>query len=308
MPDARESSRPPITPSLTGAIQPHGWLVVCDARAVKILRHSANLADLFPGRTFIGTKLSDLLGSATAHGLRNSLARITVPARPALLPNCVFPGCEGAFDLTTSQAGEETLVEIEKAEPEMDRQALDRVRTMVERISVATELERLLQTAARLVFSVLHYDRVDILRFRADGTAERVAGQHSHDLEASEAPPELPASCRRELQSELMRVVANVEAPPAEILSEPGARPLDLTLAHLRAVSDDEREALAREGFVASLSIALPIDGVLWGALLCRNRQARKPATDMRTGLDIFAGFLALRVQVLLQKKALGKG
>ena len=49
------------------------------------------------------------------------------------------------------------------------------------------------------------------------------------------------------------------------------------------------------------------VDGVLWGALLCRNRDARIPATDMRAGLEIFVSFLALRVQVLLQKQALGK-
>ena len=51
MPDARESvSRPPINPGFSQAIQRHGWLIVCDARAVRITRHSANLADLFPGR------------------------------------------------------------------------------------------------------------------------------------------------------------------------------------------------------------------------------------------------------------------
>ncbi len=70
----------------------------------------------------------------------------------------------------------------------------------------------------------------------------------------------------------------------------------------MRAASRDERDALRADGFAASLSIALVIDDALWGAILFRDRAPRHPAMDMRAGLDIFAEFLALRVQVLLQR------
>ena len=65
------------TRSTSPAIQPRGWVLVCDEPAARVLDHSANLARLFPARAegFIGLALRDLLGSATAHALRNGLAR-----------------------------------------------------------------------------------------------------------------------------------------------------------------------------------------------------------------------------------------
>ncbi len=98
---------------------------------------------------------------------RNSLARFAGPARPALLPDCAFPGLDGAFDLLSCQSGDETLIEIEKAAVAADRLALDRTRVMIERIARGQDLGRLLQTAARLIFSVLQFDRADIVRFHA---------------------------------------------------------------------------------------------------------------------------------------------
>ena len=99
------------------AIQPCGWLIVCNAQATKVLRHSANLGLLFPdhAKSFIGASVSELLGSETAHGLRNALARFIGPTRPALFLDRRLAGRDGAFDIATSPAGDETLIEIEQA-------------------------------------------------------------------------------------------------------------------------------------------------------------------------------------------------
>src|SRR5271157_3230702 len=79
MSDARRSKkrRKEAEAAQSDAIQPVGWLIVCNAQASKVLRHSANLGLLFPERAgpLIGAPLSELLGSETAHGLRNALAR-----------------------------------------------------------------------------------------------------------------------------------------------------------------------------------------------------------------------------------------
>ncbi len=309
MSDAREIASSEDLRVQPDAIQGHGWLIGCDARAVQILRHSANLGALFPGWTvpFIGAKLTNLLGSETAHGLRNSLARFAGPARPALLPDCVFPGCEGVFDVTACVAGEEILVEIEKAELAGDRLALDRTRAMIDRIALGMDTKRLLLSATRLVFSVLQYDRAEIVRFNADGSSELVAQQHSHDLDAPEKPPEFSELARARLRDERTRLIVDAAAAPAPILSEPGAAPLDLTSARLRAAAQDERVALRHEGFTASLSIALMIDEALWGAIVFRDRAPRNPAMDLLTSVEIFADFLALRLH-LLQKQALEEG
>ncbi len=170
------------------AIQPHGWLIACDERATVVRRHSANLQALFPARAdpFIGANLRDVIGSEAAHALRNALSRFAGPARPSLLPGWSFPGCEGLFDLAAYASEDETIVEIEIAGPSDPRSVFDRTRAMIERISQAHEIDKLLHSAARLIGSMLLYERVAILRFDADGSVRVVAGQKTQEKARAE--------------------------------------------------------------------------------------------------------------------------
>ncbi len=67
------------------AIQPHGWLIVCDESAAKVRRHSANLSDLFRRWTpepFIGAALREILDK---HSSRAFASRL-LPALSASTP------------------------------------------------------------------------------------------------------------------------------------------------------------------------------------------------------------------------------
>lgn len=298
------------------AIQPFGWLVVVDEMASAVRGCSANLDLLFPDREGapVGAALNDLLGQPAAHSLRNALTRCSDHGRPALVQGIGFAGQDGAFDLAVSRRGPQALIEIERAPAQADLGALDRVRAMIERIAHPTTVEKLLTTAARLLFSTLQYDRVTVLRFGGDGATEVLARQQTHAL-----PPETPAAslsedARSQLAAARVRLIADRDAPPAPIVSVAETRTstpepdLDLTFALLRAAEPEERDALRSEGFAASLSLALVVDGALWGAILCQNRTPRLPPMAARVVAEIFAGVLSLHVQTLVQKKALSDG
>jgi light-regulated signal transduction histidine kinase (bacteriophytochrome) len=316
---ARLSENPPeeAEAAQPDAIQPCGWLIVCNAQASKVLRHSANLGLLFPDRgdSFIGSSVSELLGSETAHGLRNALARFISPTRPALFLDRQLAGSDGAFDIATSRSGDETLIEIEQASPRGDRDALDRMRAMIDRIAPTTEVEKLLTTAARLIFSVLQYDRVSILRFEEDGSTRVVAQHKSLDLEQDDAAADLTNIPRARLDAARIRFIVDHDAPPTPILGEADRTPLDptlldpagldLTWSYLRAPDDDERQALRRGGFAASLSVTLMVDGAVWGLVLCQDRAPRHPSMSVRAVTEIFGDFVSLQLQALLQKRAL---
>ena len=291
------------------AIQPCGWLIVCNAQATKVLRHSANLRLLFPDRanSLIGASVSELLGSETAHGLRNALARFIGPTRPALFLDRRLAGLDGAFDIATSRAADETLIEIEQAPAQSDRDGLDRMRAMIDRVVQAAEAEKLLATAARLIFSVLHYDRVSILRFEDDGSTRLLAQQKSVDLAQEDRAADLTGAPQPRLDGPRIRFIADHDAPPSPILGEEDGVPLDLTWSCLRAADVGERQFLRRGGFVASLSLTLMVDGVLWGLVLCQDRQPRHPSMSVRAVTELFGDFLSLQLQTLLQKRTLAK-
>ncbi len=292
------------------AIQPHGWLIVCDESAAKVRRHSANLSDLFRRWTpepFIGAALREILGPEVTHTLRNALSRNATPAPPALLMAVQFPGCEGAFDLAVHATGGETLIEIEPAAPDADRSLFDRLRASVARIAQSADVAKLLRIAARLIFSMLQYDRVAVLRFDSTGRAVVVAEQKSPDLEswAGACPIEnLAEATRAKYLAVGLRVIVDGDAPPAKILAAPDTAPLDLTFAFLSAASLDEREILHRSGAVAALAIALVIEGKLWGLILCHHRAPHHPAMDLRAVAELFGQYASLRLQFLLQRRA----
>jgi light-regulated signal transduction histidine kinase (bacteriophytochrome) len=308
MPAARPShKRSKEGVAVQDAIQPCGWLMVCNAQATRVLRHSANLDLLLPDRAedLIGASVSELLGSDTAHALRNALARFIGPTRPALFLDRRLGGCDGAFDVATSRSGDETLIEIERAPSQGDRDALDRMRAMIDRIVKASEVEKLLAMAARLMFSVLQYDRVSILRFDEDGSTRVLAEHKGLDLEQDDLAADLSATPQPRLDGPRIRFIADRDAPPAPILGEDTGTPLGQTWSGLRAVDGDERQALRRGGFVASLAMTLVVDGAVWGLILCQDRAPRLPSMSARAVIEVFGDFLSLQLQGLLQKRAL---
>ena len=293
------------------AIQPQGWLIVCDDKAATLRRHSANLPNLFPDwkKPFIGASLREILGPDVAHGLRNALARFAGPAPPAMLPCLVLPGCEGAFDLSVHATDDENVITIERAAPEIVRSLFDRLRATLTRLAQVNDIEKLLQAATRLVSSMLPYDHAAILRIDADGKACCVAERKSHDLTSwtdGHCPIEtIPPDSRAEYLAARVRVIVDGRAAPSPILAEPDAGPLDLTFTLPRAANPGEAAMLERCGFRASFAIALVVEDQLWGLMVCHDRSPQNPAMDLRAAVELFGEFLSLRLQALLQRRTI---
>ncbi len=293
------------TRSASPAIQPRGWVLVCDEPAARVLDHSANLARLFPARAegFIGLALRDLLGSATAHALRNGLARAGEAPRPALLPRQPVTGLAGLYDFAVHPSRDRTIIEIEAA-GEADPFALDRLRALIDRMAPARALNRLTPMAARLVQAMLQWDCVTILRLESDGA--RVLVQQKRldwpDAEASAVlGADFPEAARAALSAARLRFVADVAAAPVGLAGE--TRP-DLGGAHLRAADPDEISRGHAAGFSALLSLPIRVEGELWGVLLAHDRAARSMTIDERALFELFGDYLSLSVQAALAREA----
>jgi light-regulated signal transduction histidine kinase (bacteriophytochrome) len=291
--------------SLPEAIQPGGWMIVCDAQAAHVVGHSANLAGLLaPAKgVFIGAALRDVVGSETSHALRNALSRASAAPRPSLLPFRPIAGCEGAFDFAVHVAGEQTIIEIERAaEPDLD--VLDRARALIDRLSRSDKLDKLALMAARLVFSVLQWDCVTMLRLTPEGAAQTLA-QHKHpdwpdSAQYAALSADFSAESRDFYLGARLRFLSDCAAPPVDLIGAPAP---DLALAHLRAATADEARRAAKAGFAALLSLPIRVEGALWGLLLAHDRQPRSLNMNERAVFELFGDFLSLSMQSALWRQ-----
>lgn len=289
------------------AIQAHGWIMICDDHAARLLDHSANLAELFPARAggFFGLALRDLVGSATAHLLRNGLSRAGDAPRPTLLPRQPVAGLPGLFDFVVHAVGELTIIEFETA-GEADPFALDRVRALIDRLAQAQAqgLNRLMTVAARLIQAMLQWDCATILRLDRDGP--RVLAQHKRlnwpDAEANASLcADFPEQARTDLRAARLRFVADIVAAPVGLAGD--SRP-DLGMAFLRAASRDEISHARAAGFTALLALPIWVEGALWGVLLAHDRAARNMTIDERAVFDLFGDYFSLSVEAALAREA----
>lgn len=287
------------------AIQPVGWTIVCDAQAARVTGFSANLPDLVrrESQAMLGSALRDLVGSETSHAMRNALSRAAAAPRPAFLPLRRIAGCEGLYDCAVHAVGEQTIIEFERAS-EPDILALDRARALVDRLAQVKEPERLPPLAARLVYSILQWDWVAVLRLTQDGGARLLTQQKRLDWadveKSKQAFAEFSAEARNQWRAARLRFVADVESTPVEFVGSPAP---NLAFAHLRAATADERARAAQAGFAALLTLPIVIEGELWGLLVAHDREARALTMDERAVFDLFGDFLSLSMQSALWRE-----
>src|SRR5262249_38724306 len=105
---------------IPGSIQPHGWLLVCDARAETVLHHSANAGAALGRDDAINARaLAALIGGAAAPDVSSAGAAQPEAPRPALL----FGIAVGPrrFDVAVHRYKSAVIVEFEPSGEEATR-------------------------------------------------------------------------------------------------------------------------------------------------------------------------------------------
>ncbi len=152
-----------------------------------------------------------------------------------------------------------------------------------------TNLSQYFDEIASLVRSLTGHDSVMVYRFDANWDGEvisqdRVEAAPSYlglHFPASDIPPQ----ARRLYTTNLVRVVAEVNAVPVPILPaiNPITRqPLDLTYSALRSLSPIHMEYLRNIGVNASMVISILQNGRLWGMIACHHLSPKKVSLAMR--------------------------
>lgn len=258
---------------LSGAIQPHGYLLGVERTRNTVEYASENVSKL------IDLEIEKILG-AQGEGVKAK-----VLARAAL----VHQFQSGNFDVFEFEALHSGSVS-----DHADR-LLKEIQTIT---AVADSIDELNQTASDCVQRLTGFARIMIYKFAEDWTGTVVA----ETIEANKMPSffdlrfpssDIPVQARRLYSEKLLRYIPDVNSQAVAIRPSGMSLSLDLSASDLRSVSPIHIEYLKNMEVGASMSLSIMVDGRLWGLIACHDPQKQNLSNELRDHCKILAGLYA---------------
>src|SRR5690606_26167374 len=298
---------------LSGAIQPHGYLISCRLPDWSIHHVSANIEALTgaPPEAMLRQPLREFITGDVIQTIAETVG-FSDPGGPAQRAAVANIGPLAALCEVSVHAAD-GLVHIE-VEPQQrgagDRSPTVVAQTMIARVAQGEDEEAFHERVAEQVRQLTGYDRVMVYRFRHDDAGEVVAEARDADVPSylglRYPASDIPAQARRLYLHNRIRVIPDARYAPVPVLPDrtAGGQPLDLSQMSLRSVSPVHLEYLASMGVAATMSVSIGAGGRLWGLIACHHRQVRHVPPGVRAAADLFGLFVSMRVAAREQQQA----
>ncbi|WP_295441943.1 ATP-binding protein [uncultured Thiodictyon sp.] len=303
--DLTNCDREPI--QYTGAIQPHGALLVVEEPALRIVQVSANSESylgLAPA-ALLGQPLGVLLDDETVAALRARLVSQELAIRLQWLMSVQTRARPDPFHLFGNRADGVLLLEFERRDPAARAHAPDlyqEVHTTIERLQSAPSLRQFFDLAVTEIRALTGFDRVMAYRFDADSSGEVIAeavgeGRESY-LGLHYPAVDIPEPARRLFRLSWVRHLPDVDYVPVPLVPEHhpvSDAPVDLSYAFSRSVSVMYTGYLRNMGVQATLVTTLLKDGRLWGLISCMHHATPHYVPyETRVAVEFLAHMLSL--------------
>jgi light-regulated signal transduction histidine kinase (bacteriophytochrome) len=303
LPDERDCAREAI--HLSGAIQPHGYLVSCTYPGWEVRQASANIDALFdlPAADLLGRDLREFVARDVIDPISDLVDLLEPGDAPQRAAAANIGVSAQPCDVGVHVAGGLLHIEIEPREagaPGLQPTVM--AQAMVASAGNAGDMDDFLERCARQVRQLTGYDRVMVYRFRHDDAGEVVAESREDWMEPYLGlrfpASDIPVQARALYVRNRIRVIpdAGYRAVPIVPGVDASGAPLDLSQHALRSVSPVHLEYLRNMGVQASMSISIVVSGRLWGLIACHHRVPRPVPLPMRAALDLFGLFVSIRV------------
>ncbi|WP_116106128.1 ATP-binding protein [Lewinella sp. IMCC34191] len=182
------------------------------------------------------------------------------------------------------------------------QQLLSRAISKIQRIK---EYDNLFTETATVIRQVTGYDRVMVYKFDHQFNGEVIAEARAEDLEPFEGlrypHTDIPKQARDLYLKNRVRLITDGKIPPARLhqSQQSDINNLDLSMVLCRGVSPVHLEYLHYMGVNNSLSVAIVLDGKLWGLFALHHYSPRFVDYSIRSMLafigQIFSGHLSLQ-------------
>lgn len=292
-----------------GLIQPHGCLFACRSGEFVITHVSANaqsLAGIASTQQLVGADIRSVIGAGNVAALDNALAQVSFTTG---LSGRVFglrlAGNESVWDGAAHEFGGMRIYELEPAGDSSVAPPLELVRTILGQLHQCRTLRDLCDQAVHLIKDLIAFDRVMVYRFLDDGAGQVVAEAKNPELEPllhlRYPATDIPAQARELYKRNSIRLIADVAATPAQLMSatQGDAGQLDLSFAALRAVSPVHIEYLRNMKVGASMSISIIVGGELWGLIACHHSARKHVPANVRAAAELLGQVVSLQIQTV---------
>jgi light-regulated signal transduction histidine kinase (bacteriophytochrome) len=299
--DLTACDREPI--HVVGSVQPHGFLLALDVPDLKVVQASANA----PEAPAVGSFLEDAFPELAA--LVRRYLRDSAHQDGAVYLGTVMlgPGYERqAYEIAAHGVDGLVVLELEETDEASGEASLDaltpRLRAFVEQLNAARGVEDLCQLLARDIRHVTGFDRALVYQFDRDwhGTvlAEDGNGVLPSYLDLRFPASDIPAQARELYRRNRLRIIPDAGYAPVPIrpATTPAGESLDLSQSVLRSVSPVHVEYMRNMGTMASMSVSILVDGVLWGLVSCHNQEPKRVPFQARNACDFLTQIFALQL------------
>ena len=296
---------------IIGQIQNFGWLVALSSDWI-VQRVSLNCGELLgqPAEAVTGTPANMWFTPAAIEAIRHRLANL-VPQRVERIFALDLTHDRRRCDVAIWRSGRVIVLEVEPASGAGTHDYLGLVRPMLDAVRRAATPESLYAVAAKQMRRLTGFDRVKVYRFDETGAGE-VLGESRADgvdsfLGLHFPASDIPQQARRLYRENLLRMIADVDAPtvPIHPALDANGEPLDLSASGLRAVSPVHVEYLRNMGVHASMSVSIMRHGALWGLFACHHYSPLTLSHATRTAAELFGEFFASTLDQVQARTAL---
>ena len=315
---------------IPGTIQPFGALVVADLALETITHASANLPQIlglepnplpapdgpapsednpnqedklnwdWDGTDVLGRSLNSLLPDELIRELTNTCRLPWINTQREQMGAYEVNG--RSLNVCVHVHGNRTLVELEPLIPtEKKEQAL------ASRLKLHLEGNQNKQTVLAQCAEELRYatgfDRIMAYRFLNDGSGEVIAETRPDDMESflnlRFPATDIPDSTRKILRKTALRLIPDLNASLVPLLAgDDTEAPLDLSLISIRGTSlVHTQEYLPNMGIAGSMTLAITLEGQLWGVFAFHHRQPKLLSPEFRANLELCGLLISLYIQ-----------
>lgn len=302
---------------LSGAVQPHGFLLVVDPDRLDVIAASANAATVF-GLTdteLLGALLSDVVGTHVSDALA-AAPQVTnphegLPLRVAL-PGLIATRADAAtairdYDVVAHRRGDMLILEFETSsgvQLTADAAFYQQQRSTMRLLGAVDDIDELCRLTAHEVRRLTGYDRVMIYRFDADAHGHVIAEARREGSEPflglHYPAGDIPRQARALYLRNWIRVITDVRYTPVPILAVPDrvrVDRLDLSMSVLRSVSPLHLQYLENMGVRATTTISLIVENQLWGMIACHHDSPKHLSHLERLGCEAVGQLVSIRIR-----------
>jgi light-regulated signal transduction histidine kinase (bacteriophytochrome) len=293
-----------------GCIQDCGALLVlrrADLTVVQASENSAAWLGEAPER-LLGRHVAAVLGDVGAARLREMLDDEGIEHNPTYalaLPALRGTRAPAGLDVTVHAIDAFAIVELEPLAVASGSDPYALVRRATGRLQAATSLQSFCDVAADEVRRVTRFDRVMIYRFHPDAHGEVVAESKRDDLSSLVGhhypATDIPRPAREIFQKMWVRPLPDARCALHELvpLANPDTgQPLEMTYCALRGASVMYTDYLRNMDVAASLTMAIRVEGRLWGLIACHHLSAPAPVPwPVRAASELLAQVVSLQLK-----------